>query len=73
MLFAAVLGMYGTILFFLLICSHLTRLSSFGVPYVTPISPFRASDWKDLFVRAPLSIMKRRPEMLKTQKKKRKS
>ncbi|MDH6368947.1 spore germination protein [Paenibacillus sp. PastF-3] len=73
MLFAAVLGMYGTILFFLLICSHLTRLSSFGVPYVTPISPFRVSDWKDLFVRAPLSIMKRRPEMLKTQKKKRKS
>ncbi|MNB94445.1 Spore germination protein B1 [compost metagenome] len=73
MLFAAVLGMFGTILFFLLICSHLTRLSSFGVPYVTPISPFRLSDWKDLFVRAPLSIMKRRPEMLKTQKKKRRS
>ncbi|MEK5254907.1 spore germination protein [Paenibacillus sp. FSL F4-0125] len=73
MLFAAVLGMFGTILFFLLICSHLTRLSSFGVPYITPISPFRGSDWKDLFVRAPLSIMKRRPEMLKTQKKKRRS
>ncbi|CAH1056919.1 spore germination protein [Paenibacillus pseudetheri] len=73
MLFAAVLGMYGTILFFLLICSHLTRLSSFGVPYITPISPFRVSDWKDLFVRAPLSIMKQRPEMLKTQKKNRKS
>lgn len=71
MLFAAILGMYGTILFFLLICSHLTRLSSFGVPYVTPFSPLRLSDWKDLFVRAPLSMMKQRPEMLKTQKKKR--
>ncbi|WP_339320630.1 spore germination protein [Paenibacillus sp. FSL R10-2734] len=71
MLFAAVLGMFGTILFFLLICSHLTRLTSFGVPYVTPISPFRLSDWKDLFIRAPLSTMKKRPEMLKTQKSKR--
>ncbi|ASA20398.1 spore germination protein [Paenibacillus donghaensis] len=73
MLFAAVLGMFGTILFFLLICSHLTKLRSFGVPYVTPVSPFRLSDWKDLLLRAPLSIMKRRPEMMKTQKKKRRS
>lgn len=73
MLFASVLGMFGTILFFLLICSHLTRLTSFGVPYVTPISPFRLSDWKDLFIRAPFSIMKQRPEMLKTQKKRRRN
>lgn len=44
MMFAAVLGMFGTILFFLLICSHLTRLKSFGVPYLTPVSPFRPRD-----------------------------
>jgi spore germination protein len=73
MLFAAVLGMYGTILFFLLICSHLTKLKSFGVPYLTPVSPFRLSDWKDLFLRAPLAMMKRRPEMMKTRQDKRKS
>ncbi|WP_262416633.1 spore germination protein [Paenibacillus sinensis] len=66
MFFAAVLGILGTILFFLFICSHLTRLKSFGVPYVTPISPFRIRDWKDLFIRAPLNLMKRRPQMMKT-------
>ncbi|NOU83483.1 spore germination protein [Paenibacillus sp. LMG 31459] len=73
MLFAAVLGMYGTILFFLLICCHLTKLKSFGVPYLTPVSPFRLSDWKDLFLRAPMALMKRRPVMMKTKQDKRKS
>ncbi|MGO4540016.1 spore germination protein [Paenibacillus sp. 2TAB19] len=71
MLCAAVLGMFGTILFFLLICGHLSKLKSFGVPYVTPISPFRFNDWKDLFMRSPLAFMKNRPTMLKTKDKKR--
>lgn len=66
MFFAAVLGIFGTVLFFLLICCHLTRLESFGVPYVSPVSPIRLRDWKDLFIRAPLTLMKRRPAMLKT-------
>lgn len=73
MLFAAVLGIFGTILFFLLICSHLTKLKSFGVPYLTPVSPYRLRDWKDLFFRVPLSLMKRRPAMMKTQQSKRRS
>lgn len=73
MLFASVLGMYGTILFFLLICCHLTKLKSFGVPYLTPLSPFRLSDWKDLFLRAPMALMKRRPKMMKPQQSKRRS
>ncbi|WP_438496923.1 spore germination protein [Paenibacillus sp. IHBB 3054] len=73
MIFAAVLGMFGTILFFLLICSHLTMLKSFGVPYLTPVSPFRPRDWKDLFFRAPLALMKRRPAMMKTKNSKRRS
>lgn len=72
-LFAAILGMFGTILFFLLICIHLTKLKSFGVPYVTPFSPMRPSDWKDLYIRAPISLMKRRPVMMKTQQRKRRS
>ncbi|UQZ34956.1 spore germination protein [Paenibacillus sp. PK3_47] len=73
MLFAACLGMFGTILFFLLICSHLTRLKSFGVPYLTPVSPFRVKDWKDIFIRVPLSLMKNRPAMMKPQKSKRRN
>jgi spore germination protein len=73
MLCAAVLGIFGTILFFLFICGHLSKLKSFGVPYVTPVSPFRFNDWKDLFVRSPLALMKTRPEMLKIKDKKRRS
>lgn len=73
MLFAATLGMFGTILFFLLICSHISKLKSFGVPYITPFSPFRLQDFKDLFVRAPLTLMKRRPEMMKTENRRRRS
>ncbi|MDF2682535.1 MAG: spore germination protein, partial [Brevibacillus sp.] len=48
---AAIFGLYGLVLFFLLLCSHLVRLESFGVPYVSPAVPYRLRDWKDLFVR----------------------
>lgn len=73
MIFAAFLGMFGTILFFLLLCSHLTKLKSFGLPYLTPVTPYRLQDWKDVFLRAPFSLMKRRPAMLKTKNKRKKS
>ncbi|MNJ58883.1 Spore germination protein A1 [compost metagenome] len=71
MVFAAPLGMFGTVLFFLMICSHLTKLESFGVPYVTPVSPFRPNDWKDLYIRAPFSMMNYRPDLTKTENRKR--
>lgn len=63
---AAVFGLYGVVLFFLLLCSHLVKLKSFGVPYVSPAVPYRLSDWKDFMVRMPLMMMKRRPKMLHT-------
>ncbi|MFS0873610.1 spore germination protein [Paenibacillus xylanilyticus] len=61
---AAALGLYGVIMFFLLICSHLVRLSSFGVPYASPVVPYSLNEWKDFFVRAPLRLMKKRPSMM---------
>jgi spore germination protein len=64
MLFASVFGLYGVVLFFLLLCSHLVRLKSFGVPYVSPAVPYSPSDWKDLIIRLPISMMKRRPQLL---------
>jgi spore germination protein len=64
MLFASVFGLYGVVLFFLLLCSHLVRLKSFGIPYVSPAVSFRLSDWKDFMVRLPLFLMKRRPKLL---------
>ncbi|MEH7331461.1 spore germination protein [Neobacillus drentensis] len=63
---AAMFGLYGIILFFLILCSHLVKLKSFGVPYVSPAVPYRISDWKDFILRMPLFMMKRRPKMLDT-------
>ncbi|WP_336635488.1 spore germination protein [Lysinibacillus fusiformis] len=64
MFFAAIFGLYGVILFFLFLCTHLVKLKSFGVPYVSPTVPYRAGDWKDFMVRMPLMMMKRRPKLL---------
>jgi spore germination protein len=66
MICAAVFGLYGVILFFLLLCSHLVKLKSFGVPYASPVVPYRLNDWKDFMVRMPLMMMKRRPKMMQT-------
>ncbi|HWO96170.1 MAG TPA: spore germination protein [Bacillus sp. (in: firmicutes)] len=63
---AAVFGLYGVLLFFLLLCSHLVKLKSFGVSYASPAVPYRLSDWKDFMVRMPLQMMKRRPKMMNT-------
>ncbi|MGE5632327.1 MAG: spore germination protein, partial [Caulobacteraceae bacterium] len=61
MIFAGILGLYGIMLGLLLILSHLVRLKSFGVPYMSPYVAFVASDYKDTVVRVPLFMMVRRP------------
>lgn len=63
---AALFGLYGVILFFLLLCSHLVKLKSFGVPYISPAVPYGVNDWEDFMVRMPLQMMKRRPKMMHT-------
>ncbi len=67
MFFAAVLGLFGVVMFFLLLCSHLVILKSFGVPYASPMVPYGISDLKDFLIRFPLKVMKKRPQMLKPQ------
>ncbi|WP_374018422.1 spore germination protein [Paenibacillus thiaminolyticus] len=67
MFLAAVFGMYGVVLFFLALCSHLVKLKSFGIPYVSPSGSYHIQDWKDYLVRAPLRWMTRRPKMLHVQ------
>lgn len=50
LLCASVLGMYGFILSFLAIVLYLARLESFGVPYLTPLSPLKLKDiWGAIF------------------------
>ncbi|WP_407637713.1 spore germination protein [Bacillus ndiopicus] len=66
MFLAALFGLYGVVIFFLFLCSHLVKLKSFGVPYLSPTVPYRAGDWKDFMVRMPLKMMKNRPRLLHT-------
>jgi spore germination protein len=66
MLFSAIFGLYGVVLFFLLVCIHVVKLKSFGVPYISPAVPYNLNDWKDFLIRAPLSLMKRRPKFMHT-------
>ncbi|MBO8164442.1 MAG: spore germination protein [Brevibacillus sp.] len=63
MLMAGIFGLYGIMLFLILILIHLAALKSFGVPYMSPISPIKIRDMRDLFVRLPLVKMRNRPSI----------
>ncbi|WP_141334437.1 spore germination protein [Paenibacillus sp. tmac-D7] len=61
MILAASFGLYGVIISILLIYIHLVSLRSFGTPYLSPTAPIVFSDWKDVLIRAPWWLMKKRP------------
>jgi spore germination protein len=65
---AGFLGLYGLVLGLLLMLGHLSRLKSFGTPYLSPFASFTASDLKDTMVRMPLFMMKNRPMELANDK-----
>lgn len=58
---AGFLGLYGMILGLLLMLGHLTRLKSFGTPYMSPFVSVTFSDLKDSMIRVPIFMMKNRP------------
>lgn len=62
---SAVLGLYGIMLGVIFLVIHLTRIKSFGIPYLAPAVDLVWSDMKDLFVRLPLNRFIKRPEFLK--------
>ncbi|KKM10933.1 hypothetical protein SY88_11020 [Clostridiales bacterium PH28_bin88] len=66
MMAAAVLGLYGLMLGFILINVHMVTMKSFGVVYLEPFAPYRFRDWKDLLVRAPMRAMRTRPQLTKS-------
>nr|WP_246073105.1 spore germination protein [Paenibacillus dokdonensis] len=71
MLLAGVLGLFGIILGITWVLVHVTQLTSFGVPYMSGVSPFHGSDHKDIFVRAPWWKMNKRPTWLSKENQKR--
>lgn len=63
-LLAGILGAYGIVAGLLAIFIHLAALRSFGVPYLTPITPLTPNDLKDVAVRAPIWMMLTRPRLI---------
>ncbi|WP_028559750.1 spore germination protein [Paenibacillus pinihumi] len=61
---SAFMGMYGLLLGIVLLVGYMSRLRSFGVPYLAPMSPFNAADLLKSVLRLPWIWMKKRPETL---------
>lgn len=69
MIAASILGLLGIILVYIMLNIHMVNLKSFGTPYTTPFAPLYLQDWKDLFIRAPLTMLKQRPSFYKPEDK----
>ncbi|GED58267.1 putative membrane protein YfkQ [Brevibacillus formosus] len=67
MIAASILGIYGMLVLLLLILGHMANLRSFGVPYLSPLGPISIGDLKDVLMRAPWSMMEKRPSFLGVQ------
>lgn len=65
MALAGSFGLFGVFLGTIVIVVRLCSLQSFGVPYMAPFAPFRASDQEDALFRAPLRWMTMRPSTAK--------
>lgn len=57
---AAIMGIYGMVLVSVWLIGALISLDSFGAPYFEPFAPFRPGDWRDVLVRLPWTLMRRR-------------
>jgi spore germination protein KA len=63
MFLAGSFGLLGLSIGIYLMLLHLVVLTSFGVPYLAPIAPFKWKDIKDTIIRAPWRLMKTRPSV----------
>lgn len=68
MLMAGILGLYGVFMGLIVMCLHLCKLKSIGVPYLTPLAPKIKGSNKDVFFRFPLWKMNLRPSYISSSK-----
>ncbi|WP_176447299.1 spore germination protein [Lentibacillus sp. CBA3610] len=61
---ASFFGGYGLIIAMLGLLTHMVSLTSVGVPYMAPISPFYYQDWKDSIIRVPQRWLKKRAKSI---------
>jgi hypothetical protein len=53
LLISGALGLFGIAMMTLILLVHMTKLESFGVPFLSPIAPFQPDKIKDVLIRAP--------------------
>ncbi|MDQ0207759.1 spore germination protein [Alkalicoccobacillus murimartini] len=68
MFLASIFGILGVTLASMLLLIHLCKLTSFGKPYLSPISPFDLKDTKDTIIRMPVWFLNTRPSSIHPQK-----
>ena len=61
MIIASLFGVIGIMVGMSVIIIHILSMDSLGVPYGSPFSPSFATDLKDVLVRLPWKLMKKRP------------
>ncbi|MFC0524342.1 spore germination protein [Pontibacillus salicampi] len=64
MILAATFGLYGILLGLIILVLHLSSLRSFGIPYLTPMSPYNKEDQKDTILRLPRWSLTTRPRLV---------
>ncbi|MDT9725832.1 spore germination protein [Xylanibacillus composti] len=64
---ASLFGVFGMILCGMLLLGHMVSLRSFGVPFMAPVAPLIPGDLRDVLLRKPLWLIRRRPLMLPVQ------
>ncbi|MNN10854.1 Spore germination protein A1 [compost metagenome] len=58
MVLGGMFGFYGITLGLIALVAHMNSLRSFGVPYLSPISPFVIQNQKDIVLRFPMWMQK---------------
>ena len=63
MILASIFGLYGIMLGIIILSTHLVRLNSFGIPFLSPYTGlgFEGGDLRDTLVKAPLRRLQLRP------------
>ncbi|HYE83933.1 MAG TPA: spore germination protein [Clostridia bacterium] len=64
LLSSAFLGLYGYIFSVIAMYIHLASMKSFGIPYMLFISSLSVEDQKDVLIRAPWWLIKKRPKLI---------
>lgn len=65
LLCAGTFGLYGVSAGLMAILIHLSNLKSYGLPYLTPVSPLKLTGLLDVFFRAPWNAMYKRQQRVK--------